>query len=344
VKLAPSAAELIAMRQAIEIAQDHAAAYGPNPRVGCIILDHDGQYLAKGFHLGAGHAHAEIAALESSAVNFEGSTAVVTLEPCFRPDRDQSCSQRLVAAGIKRVVIGQLDGSAKAQGGAKYLADNGVEVVVGAMADEAAAINPWFTKSMKLKRPYIRIKIAASLDGRIAAADGSAKWISGDQARNYVHQLRSEASVLVSSVKTAVIDQARFSARNLDGSLKSHQPDILLLGEGKLSADHPIFHTGNQVSIIPTRDILSLINELYQDQKLSILVEAGPTLATAFLNSGLVDEIIWVASPVLLGDQGIAALGKLGIENIEQAIRPHVYEISQMGLDTIIKLQFPSES
>jgi diaminohydroxyphosphoribosylaminopyrimidine deaminase/5-amino-6-(5-phosphoribosylamino)uracil reductase len=344
VALAPSAAELIAMRQAIEIAQDEAAALGPNPRVGCVILDSDGQYLANGFHLGVGHPHAEIAALEKMNTEVVGTTAVVSLEPCFRSDREQSCSKRLVEAGVKRVVIGQLDESAKAQGGAKYLADNGVEVVVGAMTEEAAAINPWFTKSIKLKRPYIRIKIAASLDGRVAAADGSSKWISGNPARDYVHQLRSEASVVISTIRTAQIDQSRFTARNTDGSLKSHQPQILLLGKEKLNSDHLVFQTGNQVDLIDTRDLSSLMKSLYQDQKLSVLIESGPTLATAFIEAGLVDEIIWVVSPILLGNQGIAALGDLGVSNIDQAIRPHVYEISQLGLDTIIKLQFPSES
>lgn len=341
--MTPSAAELIAMRSAIDIAMHAEAALGPNPRVGCILLGKDGNYISRGFHRGRGHAHAEIDAINNAETSLIGATAIVTLEPCMRLDRESNCTKALLDAGITRILIGQSDMTAQAAGGGKYLKDNGIDVVTNVLSDECSSINPWFTFSMNQKLPYVRLKIVTSLDGRIAAKDGSSKWISSIEARDYVHKIRSESSALISTVQTAKLDQSRFSARNPDGSTMANQPLILLVGSAELSKQHPVFQTGNEVEIVNDHDIRKLLADLYQRQHLSVLIEAGPTFITALLKEQLVNELIWITSPIILGDTGLAAIGDLGIEGIANAWRPHLHNRQQIGLDSLNVLQFISE-
>jgi diaminohydroxyphosphoribosylaminopyrimidine deaminase / 5-amino-6-(5-phosphoribosylamino)uracil reductase len=339
----PTAAELIAMRSAIDFAMHPEAAIGPNPRVGCILISNDGTYVAQGFHRGRGYPHAEIAAINNAETSLAGATAVVTLEPCLRLDRESSCATALVEAGITRIVIGQSDLTAQAAGGIELLKQKGVDVVTNVLSDECSSINPWFTVSMAQKLPYVRLKLVTSLDGRIAAQDGSSKWISSAPARDYVHNLRSQSSALISSVRSALVDQSQLSARNSDGSKMPNQPLVVLVGSSEISEKHPVFQTGNTVELFPDRDLRKLLVDLYQRQHLSVLVEAGPTLATALLKQQLVNELIWITAPVLMGDTGLPAIGDLGIDTISSAWRPHLHSRDELGLDFVNILQFTTE-
>lgn len=339
----PTAAELTAMRSAIDLAMHAEAAMGPNPRVGCILISNDGTYIAQGFHRGRGYPHAEIAAINNAETSLAGATAVVTLEPCLRLDRESSCATALFEAGITRIVIGQSDLTAKASGGIELLKQKGVDVVTNVLSDECSSINPWFTVSMAQKLPYVRLKIVTSLDGRIAAQDGSSKWISSPPARSYVHNLRTQSSALISTVRSALVDQAQLSARNSDGSKMRNQPLVVLVGSSEISAKHPVFQTGNTVELFPGRDLRKLLKDLYQRQHLSVLVEAGPTLATALLKQQLVNELIWITAPVLMGDTGLPAIGDLGLDTISSAWRPHLHSRVQIGLDFVNILQFTTE-
>lgn len=327
------------MSKAIELAQNESVPKGPNPRVGCVVLGKDGQYLSEGFHQGKGTAHAEVAALAQCGSKASGSTVVVTLEPCYRPDRETDCTRILAESGINKVIFAQSDQTMKSTGGARYLQNHGIEVVGGVMVEEAAGLNPWFTVAMMQQRPYVRVKIASSLDGKVAAEDGTSKWISGDVARAYVHELRTTSHVLISSIKSVIKDNSRLSARDSNGEYLVNQPKVVLIGNEKLPDDHPIRKEPIELEVVSVKGFSEMLDNFWRNQDLSILVEAGPTLTTALLQSGLVNEIQWITAPILLGGSGISAIGDLGVDSISKAIRPHVFQASKLGIDNLTVLQ-----
>ena len=180
-------AEQAAMRRALTIAVTPGVPRGPNPRVGCVLLDPAGTTIAEGFHEGAGTPHAEAAALAAAGPAARGATAVVTLEPCNHTGRTGPCVDALLAAGIARVVLAQPDPNPIAAGGADRLSAAGVDVVRGVLEDEARAINEAWTFAVEQGRPMVTWKVASTLDGHVAATDGSSRWITGEEARAQVH-------------------------------------------------------------------------------------------------------------------------------------------------------------
>ncbi len=206
-------AETAAMRRALELAASHGVPEGPNPRVGCVLLDPSGRTVAEGFHRGAGTPHAEIAALRAAGVAARGATAVVTLEPCNHSGRTGPCAAALVGAGVARVVYGQADVNPVAAGGAQALRSGGVDVEGGLLAAESAALNPVWTFAVERGRPMVTWKTAGSLDGRAAAADGTSRWITGALARADVHALRATVDALVVGTGTVLVDDPRLTAR-----------------------------------------------------------------------------------------------------------------------------------
>jgi diaminohydroxyphosphoribosylaminopyrimidine deaminase/5-amino-6-(5-phosphoribosylamino)uracil reductase len=332
-----AAVERDAMRRALDLAR-RGPAHGPNPRVGCVLLGPDGAVLGEGWHRGAGTPHAEVAALADARdrrSDVRGATAVVTLEPCDHTGRTGPCSVALRDAGIARVVVAVRDPNPVAGGGAGRLRAAGVEVVLGVEADAGTALlGPWLV-AVRRGRPFVTLKTAATLDGRVAAADGSSRWITSAQSRAHAHALRAEVDALVVGTGTVLADDPALTARTADGELATYQPLRVVVGERDLPDGGRLAGPGGEVVHVRTRDPHAVLAELQQREARRVLVEGGPTLAAAFLRAGVVDEVHAYVAPVLLG-AGRPAVGALGIETIGDALRLRTRDVQQLGPDVLV--------
>jgi len=327
-------AELAAMRRALAIAVSPGVPRGPNPRVGCVLLDGTGSPVAEGYHRGAGTPHAEADALSIAGARARGATAVVTLEPCNHTGRTGPCTRALIAAGVRRVVFAQADASTIAAGGASTLRAAGIDVVGGLLADEAAAVNPTWTFAVTHGRPFVTWKLAASLDGRSAAADGTSRWITSAQARADVHRLRSEADVVLVGTGTALADDPALTVR--DGNDRPQPPDRqplrAVMGLRRLPPGARLFDASAPTVRLATRDPADALQTLLDRDRHHVLLEGGPTLAGAFLAAGLVDRVVAYVAPLLIGD-GPAAVAGAGVTTISGAHRLAVDSVTQVGPD-----------
>ncbi|GAA2593790.1 bifunctional diaminohydroxyphosphoribosylaminopyrimidine deaminase/5-amino-6-(5-phosphoribosylamino)uracil reductase RibD [Streptomyces axinellae] len=213
-------AEREAMRRAVDLAARGLGATSPNPVVGCVILDRAGHTVGEGWHQRAGGPHAEVHALAEAGEDARGGTALVTLEPCDHTGRTGPCSQALIAAGIARVVYAVADPDPGAAGGARALAAAGIDVECGLLGDEAAAGNAAWLTAVRLHRPYVTWKYAATLDGRTAAADGSSRWITSEEARADVHRLRAESDAVLVGSGTVRADDPHLAVRGVPGAVQ----------------------------------------------------------------------------------------------------------------------------
>ncbi len=332
-----TAAELEAMERALALAR-RGPAHGPNPRVGAVLLDAAGDLLAEGWHAGAGTPHAEVAALTAAArdgVDVRGATAVVTLEPCDHTGRTGPCSVALIEAGVSRVVYAVADPNPAAGGGAERLRSAGVDVVEGVLAGAARELlGPWLA-AMEQGRPFVTLKLATSLDGRIAAADGTSRWITGAVARRHAHELRAEVDAIVVGTGTALVDDPSLTARTADGTLTEHQPLRVVVGRRPVPAGARLRGPGGPLVTLPTHDPAEVLAELAAREVRHVLVEGGPTLAAAFLRARLVDEVHAYVAPVLLG-AGLAAVADLGVSTIDQAVRLRPRQVQPLGADVLV--------
>src|SRR5699024_7592995 len=301
-----------------ELAADPAVPLGPNPRVGCVLLAPGGEVLAEGHHRGAGTPHAEADALTRAGSDLPaGTTAVVTLEPCAHTGRTPPCTDALIAAGITRVVIAHRDLNPVATGGIDRLRAAGIDVdldVPDALSVEAAALNRGWEHGLQYGRPLVTAKMALTLDGRIAAADGSSRWITGERARARVHELRAACDVVLVCAGTASIDRPQLTARLPDGTLHPRQPLRAVMGAGDIPAP-PAVAGAAQALHLRTRDPQDALSQLFARGRRHVLLEGGPTLLSALLAAGLVDELIVHLAPTLLG-AAPAAAAPCGIEPI----------------------------
>ncbi len=328
-----TAAEFRAMRRAIELAAASSLPPGPNPRVGCVLLDADGSVISEGYHLGAGHPHAEVVALEGASGRTRGATAVVTLEPCAHTGRTGPCSQALIDAGVGRVVFGQSDPNPAAAGGGSQLRGVGIEVEAGLLSAEASALNPQWSVAVSRGRPFVTAKVAGTLDGRIAAADGTSRWITGEAAREQVHALRSLVDAVLVGTGTAIADDPALTDRRAQAG---RQPRPVVIGLTDLPAHLQL----NQRDVIQlrTHDLAEAVSQLFELGDRWLLLEGGPTLTTAMLAAGLVDELIWYVAPTMLG-VGKSAIGDLGVSTIAQAQRWEIASLGMVGADARIDLK-----
>jgi diaminohydroxyphosphoribosylaminopyrimidine deaminase/5-amino-6-(5-phosphoribosylamino)uracil reductase len=357
------------MRRAVALAARGLGSTSPNPAVGCVILDGSGQIAGEGWHQRAGGPHAEIHALRAAGDRARGGTAVVTLEPCNHTGRTGPCTQALLDAGIARVVYAVADPTPAATGGAAALAAAGVEVERGLLAAEAQAGNLAWLTAVRRGRPFVLWKYAATLDGRVAAADGSSRWISSAESRADAHQLRARADAVVVGSGTARTDDPHLTARvlGLPGSgisqplrvvvdthatavkpgarvLDGAAPTLVAVAE-----DADAGHLDGIAGVVrlpygPGRrglHIPALLAVLYDRGVRSVLLEGGPTLAGAFLAAGAVDQVVGYLAPVLLG-AGPAALGDAGIGTIAQALRFEVTDAVRVGPDLRITAVVPT--
>ena len=346
------------LAEAIELAKRGLYTTSPNPRVGCVIA-RGGQVLGRGWHQWAGQDHAEIRALKDASGDAAGATAYVSLEPCSIHGRTPPCADALAAAGIKRVVVGALDPDTRVNGnGLKQLKAAGIEVDL-ANDEHAQALNLGHRQRMTLARPWVRVKMAASLDGRTAMQSGESQWITGPEARRDVQHWRARSCAVITGIGTVLADAPRLNVRDdrfasdgtlrqplrviLDSRLRSpaqaqiFQPpgSALIAHAGAANADHP------KAECLPCGseqvDLAQLLARLAERECNEVLVEAGPTLAGAFLKDGLCDELILYLAPKFLGANARPLLD-LRFERLEQAIAGEIAEVKRFGPDLRLRL------
>lgn len=302
------------MLRAIELAKKGQYTTRPNPCVGCVIVK-DGKIIGEGYHYQAGQPHAEVFALRQASQahpnSTSGATAYVTLEPCSHYGRTPPCADALINAGIKKVVIAVTDPNPKVSGGGiAKLRQAGIEVVTGVCHDEAYALNLGFFATMSGQLPYVRLKIACSLDGKIAMANGESKWITGELAREDVQRLRARSGAIITSSQTVLTDLPALTVRSQSLGVPLAdipQPLLVVLDRRKrINIESDWYH--NQVKhrpILVIQEALSLealLLKLKNDYQIQdVMVEAGATLSTSFLTQQLVDELIVYQAPCLLG-------------------------------------------
>ena len=322
-----TAAEEAAMARALALAATPGVPLGPNPRVGCVLLDDTGATVAEGFHRGAGSPHAEADALARAGERAAGTTAVVTLEPCAHTGRTGPCAVALRDAGVRRVVFAQGDPNPVAAGGAARLREAGIDVEQGLGLADARALNRVWTFAVEHGRPFVTWKFATTLDGRSAAADGTSRWVSGLASRRDTHRLRALCDVMLVGTNTVAVDDPRLTVRDADDRDLPHQPLRVVMGERDLDPGRRVFDDAAESLHLRTRDPREALAELFARDRQHVFLEGGPTLAAAFLDAGLVDEVVVYVAPLLLG-AGASAVGDLGITTMSDALRLEVTDVT----------------
>lgn len=309
-------------------------AWGPNPRVGCVIVDAAGQVLTAGWHRGAGTLHAEADALaraRAAGVDVTGATAYVTLEPCTHTGRTGPCADALTEAGVGRVVYAVEDPNPVAAGGGEVLRSRGIPAELEPH-DGAADLNSRWLTAVSAGRPYVIAKWAATLDGRTAAADGTSFWITGEEAREHAHRVRAEVGAIVVGTGTVLADDPSLSARPA-GVADAHQPLRVAMGMTE-TRGRRVWRDENAVHLA-THDPAQVLAELWKRDVRVVLIEGGATVTTAFLRAGLVDEVHAYVAPVILG-AGPSAVGDLGIATMSEALRGKDVTTLRLGADTLV--------
>mgnify|MGYP000022334988 FL=1 len=372
------------MQRAIQLAASVFSA-APNPRVGCVIVGGNAEagdsVLGEGWHQGAGLPHAEPVAIANAIRLAAGSTAFVTLEPCCHTGRTGPCSSALIEAGVSRVVIASKDPNPKVSGGGiAALEAAGVEVFfLQDFEDGARRLNRGFFSRLERRRPFVRCKLAMSLDGRTALANGESKWITGAEARSDVQRLRAECDAIVTGIETVLADDPAMTLRQAELGLNAQQlvwnelrlsnPPlrVVLDSRGRLSetakivtepgrciayrldganssveASSPIAVrlAPNSGESVSRVSLLSVLESLAElDECNEVLVEAGATLSGSFIEAGLVDELIVFIAPKLLGSDGRPLLGMSGLNELSDAIEFKVESLEQVGADIKVTLR-----
>lgn len=342
------------MRRAIDLAR-RGPVDDDNPRVGCVLLSLNGEVIAEGWHLGAGTPHAEIVALEALPPAWRGRsrelTAVVTLEPCNHFGRTGPCAAALAEAGLGAVVYSLPDPGADSAGGADTLRRAGVRVLGGVLeAEGRELLRPWLERratdrAATPRRPFVTVKWAQTLDGRAAAADGSSQWITGPEARADVHRRRAQADAILVGTGTLYADDPALTARDPDGALLvpwNEQPVPVVLGhrripKGARVLSHPALQDPNGITapiLLTGDDLAADLQTLRRAGVKRLFVEGGPTVASAFLRAGLVDEVLVYVAPALLGGPRLA-IGDLGIDSMPGITRLRVSQTLALGDDLL---------
>jgi diaminohydroxyphosphoribosylaminopyrimidine deaminase/5-amino-6-(5-phosphoribosylamino)uracil reductase len=347
------------MARAIRLAARGMFTADPNPRVGCVIVS-DGAVVGEGWHAHTGQAHAEVFALDEAGDRANGATTYVSLEPCCHHGRTPPCADALVAAGIKRVVMASRDPNPVVSGsGERRLTDAGVVVDSGILAAEARALNVGFFKRMETGRPFLRSKIAVSLDGRTALANGTSKWITGEAARADVHRLRARSSAILTGSGTVLADDPVLTAR-IDTDEPLQQPFRFIVDSKlSLSADARLLSEGGAVTIfcaVPDADaqapleqagatvevgagpdgrvsLPAMMDRLGELEINEVLVEAGPTLNGALFEAGLIDELVIYIAGRVLGDQGRGMFSLPELTEMPAQVDFELVELRRVGQD-----------
>jgi len=360
------------MARAIRLARLGRFTTDPNPRVGCVLV-REGRIVGEGWHRWAGEAHAERHALARAGAEACGATVYVTLEPCCHHGRTPPCADALVEAGVARVVCAMVDPNPLVSGkGLARLKDAGIETLNGVLEAEARALNPGFIKRLERGRPYVRCKMAASLDGRTAMADGESQWISSPESRRDVQLLRAGSSAILTGIGTVLSDDpslnVRLSASDVPG-MDSHEPvrqplRVLVDSQWRMPADARMLGLAGKTLVVGTAhapermaaleavgagvwrapeldgrvDLAALMDELARRGINEVLLESGARLAGAMLTAGLVDEIQLYLAPHLMGDAARGLFHLPGISAMADRLALEIQDVRRIGPDLRIRL------
>jgi diaminohydroxyphosphoribosylaminopyrimidine deaminase/5-amino-6-(5-phosphoribosylamino)uracil reductase len=349
------------MARAIQLARKGRYTTDPNPRVGCVLV-RDGGVIGEGWHVKAGQGHAEVEALKSTP-DAKGATAYVTLEPCSHQGRTPPCCDALIKAGVSRVVAAMQDPNPLVSGrGLEKLKAAGIEVTCGILLEDAQALNRGFIKRMTDNRPYVRSKLAMSLDGRTAMASGESKWITSDKSRADVQRLRAESSAILTGINTVLADDPALNAR-VEGDIlqpvrvvldthlnmpvsaqmaKLPGRSLILTCAENQQKQQALQQAGFEVYQLASKngrpDLHAVMEFLAGQQINELLVEAGAVLNGALLDEGLVDEVIIYMAPCVLGDQGRGLFKLPGLQQMADKKQLKLRDVRQVGPD--LKLTF----
>jgi len=349
------------MARALRLAEKGAYTTKPNPLVGCVIA-HGDDIVGEGWHERAGEPHAEVHALRAAGERARGATAYVTLEPCAHTGRTGPCSEALIEAGVARVVAAMRDPFEQVDGaGFAKLQAAGIAVESGLMEAQARALNRGFLSRIERGRPWLRVKLASSLDGRSAMASGESKWISGEASRLDVQHWRARSGAIVTGAGTVLADDPSLTVRLGDDTAFVAplrvvlDPGLATVARGRVrEGDAPTLYlhapdakpsryfdaAHAAVPMIEGRMDLSAVLTLLAERGVNeIQLEAGATLAGAFLAQGLVDEVLLYVAPVLLGENARPLFGGLGIEAMTGKLQLDVIDLRRLGEDTRVLLQ-----
>ena len=351
------------MARALALARRGLYTTDPNPRVGCVIV-RNGKVVGEGFHVRTGEPHAEILALRQAGEAARGATVYVTLEPCAHHGRTPPCADALVAAGVGRVVAAMRDPNPRVSGeGLARLSAAGIGNTSGVLETEARAINPGFVSRMERGRPFVRVKLAMSLDGRTAMASGESRWITGEAARRDVQRLRARSGAILTGSGTVLADDPRLDVRlnaeelGIEGPVRqplrvildtalacppgtrllhTGGPVLLLTGEQDSARHAPLQARGAEVVVTPLtngRPDLPAVMALMAEREINeVHVEAGPRLCGALVAVGLVDELVIYMAPHLMGSAA-RGLTDLGLETMDERIALRIEDIRAVGED-----------
>ena len=345
------------MAQAVQLARRGLYTADPNPRVGCVIVKDD-KVVGQGWHHRAGEAHAEINALHDAGHEAQGADCYVTLEPCSHFGRTPPCADALIRAGVKRLFVAMTDPNPVVSGtGIHRIEQAGIEVHSGILTEQAEQLNPGFIRRMRLGRPFVRSKMAMSLDGRTAMASGESKWITGPEARLDVQKLRARSSAILTGVGTVLADDPLLNVRHVDDwypkgeSIRQPLKVVVdselrmpttaqLLNDEKIllfTACDRIMREDIETIILPAPnnqvDLSGMLAVLAKREINEVMVEAGAVLNGALLRSQLIDEIIFYVAPKLMGDTARAVFHLPGMEYMAQNIQLHIVDIRAVGKD-----------
>ena len=291
----------VAMQRAIALAEKGLGKTAPNPIVGAVIIDAAGEVVGEGFHDRVNSPdHAEVVAIKAAGNNAVGATIVVSLEPCNHTGSTGPCVQAIIAAGITTVVLAVSDPNQKAAGGADALRAAGITVIEGVLQEEAAFSNRAWLMKIKKNRPFFTWKVAATLDGKVAAADGTSKWITNETSRADVQVLRRQADAILVGTNTVITDDPHLIPRGYFPGYGAN-PIRVVCGEQALPADAQVFDDAAQTLLVKSKDLDVLVEKLNELGVNHVFVEAGPTLGSAMLDGCLLDELIMYQAPSLLG-------------------------------------------
>jgi len=291
----------VAMQRAIALAEKGLGKTAPNPIVGAVIIDAAGNVVGEGFHDRVNSPdHAEVVAIKAAGNKSVGATIVVTLEPCNHTGTTGPCVQVIIDAGITTVVFAVTDPNESAAGGAAALRAAGITVVEGVLKDEAAFSNRAWLMKIRKNRPFFTWKVAATLDGKVAAADGTSQWISNELSRADVQMLRRQADAILVGTNTVITDNPHLIPRG-DFPGYGANPIRVICGEQELPTDAKVFDDAAKTVVVKSKDLDVLVEKLNELGINHVFVEAGPTLGSAMLDGCLLDELIMYQAPTLLG-------------------------------------------
>jgi diaminohydroxyphosphoribosylaminopyrimidine deaminase/5-amino-6-(5-phosphoribosylamino)uracil reductase len=291
----------VAMQRAIALSEKGLGKTAPNPIVGAVIIDATGKIIAEGFHdRMRSENHAEVVAIKAAGNQTQGATIVVTLEPCNHIGKTGSCTQAIIDSGISNVVFAVSDPNSIASGGAAKLRAAGITVVEGVLEEEAALSNRAWLMKIKKNRPFFTWKVAATLDGKVAATDGTSKWISNTTSRADVQTLRRQSDAILVGTNTVIADNPHLIPRG-DFKGYTHNPIRVICGEQQLPKTSQVFDDAAQTVVVKSKDLTQLVAKLNELELNQVFVEAGSTFASALMAAGLLDELVIYQAPALLG-------------------------------------------